>query len=246
MSFDIPLHGVVLSSMPIGESDRRIVLLTKERGLISAFARGARRQNNPLGAASSPFTFGVFRAYEGRSSYTVVSADVKKYFTEELSDLDSIYLMSYMAEVAEYYGEAGADETDRINLLYVSFMAVKKKEVPARLIRRIYEIRTLLINGEYPDMTSCICCGKSDDLLYFSINKRGLVCSDCMNKGNGDSSTVSISKSVRYAVCFILTAPLEKLYSFTLTDKAFDELDILMKRYMKRWKDHTYRTEKFL
>ena len=44
----VELNGIVLSSSNIGEYDKRIVVLTKERGKAVMFVRGARKMNSPL------------------------------------------------------------------------------------------------------------------------------------------------------------------------------------------------------
>ena len=79
MQGHITVTGMVLKQSPVGEYDRHISLLTRERGKLSAFARGARKPGNKLTAATNPFAFGSFRLYEGKNSYTVGDAEIQNY-----------------------------------------------------------------------------------------------------------------------------------------------------------------------
>ena len=108
----VTLTGLVLSSSDVGEFDKRLVILTKEAGRITAFAKGARRPNNPLVAACSPFCFGVFDAFEGRNSYHISKANISNYFRDLVLDYDKVCLGSYFLEVADFLSVEGMDETD--------------------------------------------------------------------------------------------------------------------------------------
>lgn len=150
----IQITGMVLKAEPIGEYDRRVVILTREKGKISAFARGARKQNSRLLAATNPFSFGEFKLYAGRSSYTVMDASISNYFEGLREDFEGAYYGMYFLEVTDYYARENNDEKEMLKLLYQSLRAVLHKGIPNKLIRCIFEMKAMVVNGEFPGMPS--------------------------------------------------------------------------------------------
>ena len=146
------INGIVLSSMPIGEYDKRVVILTREMGKISAFARGARRPGSGLLSASQPFSCGSFMIYEGKSSNSISSAHLSVSFDDIVSDLKNVWYGSYFLEVCDHFAREGLDEEERLQLLYYSLRALQSGRFEADFVRKVFDIRTMKVNGVYPDI----------------------------------------------------------------------------------------------
>lgn len=242
MGQTIVLTGMVLSAIPMGEYDKRITILTRERGKISAFAKGARRQGSALTAAANPFAFGEFEVYEGRSSYTVKGASIANYFRELLAEFETIYYGFYFLEIADYYTRENADELHMLKLLYQSLRALEKESLSNRLVRCIFELKTAVINGEYPNAFTCVGCGGSEELVWFSAGRGGMICPHC--KGSGPA--IPVEASALYAIQYILTSSIEKLYTFSVSKQVLATLERIMQEYRAHYVDRSFQSLKVL
>ncbi len=246
MGQNIVVTGIVLSVMPVGEYDKRITLLTKERGKLNAFARGARRQNSQLLAAASPFAFGEFELFEGRNSYTVYKATIRNYFRELLEDLDATYYGCYFLEFAAYYCQENNDERELLKLLYQSLRALASSAYDNRLVRCIFELKALAVNGEGPNVFSCLKCGKKEELTWFFTERGGTFCESCGSGQGARAGLFHMEESTRYAMQYIISSRVEKLYTFSVSVKVLEELETILKSYMERYLGHRFKSLEML
>lgn len=239
----ISVTGMVLSTAPVGEYDRRVVILTKEQGKVAAFAKGARRPNSHLIGAVNPFSFGEFTLYAGRSSYTIQSASISNYFAELREDIVGAYYGFYFLEFAAFYTKEANDEREMLKLLYQTMKALVNDKIPNRLIRYIFELRTLCINGEGPQVFQCISCGDKERPALFSVKKGGLVCSECMQDV---IDGMELDTSTLYSMQYIESSKIEKLYTFIVSEKVLDELGRVMGKYMDVYVEKKFKSLEIL
>ena len=186
--------GMIIGAVPIGEYDRRLVLLTKERGKITAFARGARKPNSRFVASTNLFCFGTFKLYAGRDSYTLSETEISNYFEELRMDFEGAYYGMYFLEIADYYTRENNDEREMLKLLYQSLRAISHPTLKNQLVRAVFEIKSVVINGEFPGVPDSV------------VGERKYL------------------DSTYYAVEYIINSSIEKLYTFNVTDEVLNEL----------------------
>ncbi len=206
------ITGMVLKAEPMNDYDRRVVFLTKERGKISAFARGARRTNSKLLAATNPFCFGTFKLYEGRTSYNVMEAEISNYFEGLREDYEGAFYGMYFLEVMDYYTRENNDEKEMLKLLYQSLRALMHEGLSNVLVRYIFEMKAMVINGEFPGMPGE---GEWDDSTRYAV-------SYIMNSG--------IEKLYTFTVTPQVLAELKRIaddYRTRYTDRQFKSLEIV-------------------
>ena len=243
----VELNGIVLSSSNIGEYDKRIVVLTKERGKTVMFVRGARKMNSPLVAPCQTFAYGSFRVFCGKN-YNLNEAEIKDYFVDLREDIDRLYMALYFCEMAEHFTVEGSPDVDILNLLYMALNALRKKQMRVGLIRLAYEIRIMECFGMGIEAGQCVSCGKVETeenhvLKWFSPKLSGVLCDDCIKN---ESGLLPVSGSTLYALQYILSVPLNKLFSFDLKKEVSAELSDISKAYLKVQVEHRFKTLDFI
>lgn len=239
----VTLLGMVIASTPMGEYDRRVVLLTKERGKITAFAKGARRVGSNLLAATNSFAFGKFCLYEGRNSYTLSQAEIQNFFEGFRSDLEAAWYGMYFLEIADYFTRENNDEREVLKLLYQTMRALLCEGIENKLIRYIFQWKMFVINGEYPDVFSCNCCGEKIERASFHKKSFGVYCDKCVAKGE---KYIRLSQSSLYTLQYIASSGIEKLYTFRVTDQVLGEIAEVVEFCKNKLIDRELKSEEFL
>ena len=133
-----------------------------------------------------------------------------------------------------------------MNLLYETVKALMNQQLDNRLIRCIYELRTMVEQGLCPQLFQCTGCEKeiSDgEDCFFSQEMHGILCISC---ALGKRDARRISPSALYAMRYIATAPMGRLYSFRVEPEVLLELEQIIHLYTARNTDRKFKSLQIL
>jgi len=175
----IKVNGLVIREQKVGDSDKYLTLLTKERGRMFVRARGVRKLESRHMAATQLLSFSEFTLFQTKNYTSLNEAVVRENFYGIRLDVAKLALASYFAELAESIAVEAPDEGLMhltLNALYLLCYSDREHD----FIKAVYELRALSLSGFMPELHQCCVCAQ--DLTaggWFDVLGGGVECEAC-------------------------------------------------------------------
>lgn len=182
-------QGVVLRTYRLGEADRVVVLLTRQRGKVRAVAKGVRKTRSRFGSRLEPTSHIAVQLYEGRGELDVVTqVESIDHFRAIRDDLDRIARASAMLEVAEQLALDRQANVRLYQMLLGALRALAGHNGP--LVVPAFFWKLLALEGFGPVVDRCATCGRPGrpvggdggdgvELVAFDLGAGGTLCGGC-------------------------------------------------------------------
>lgn len=148
------LRAIVLRRRDAGESDRRLTVLSEERGLVDVFAKGARKAGSRLAGCSEPLAVSVMQVAKGKQREFLTQAQPITSFPGLRDDYDRLACGLSLAEVAAQTTPHERPEPELFTFLLVALKHVETHEKP--LVALVWALAGLLdVTGHRPSFDLC-------------------------------------------------------------------------------------------
>lgn len=236
--------GIVLKEVKVRESDRIITILTRDRGIISASAKGSLRVKNKLATSTGLLCYSDFTLFSGKTMYTVDDAAVRNVFFELRTSVEGLAVAMYMAELTLLLAPEDAPAGEYLDHLLQAFAVVCEGKHPLKLVKAVFELRLMAMSGYMPSLVGCDNCAEFEDkTFYFDIPSAYILCASCSEKAaKVPNTTFAVISAMRH----IVYSQAEKAYSFTLGEASLEILFNICANYTSYHIDKPLRTSAFL
>jgi DNA repair protein RecO (recombination protein O) len=212
-SAKIVTSGLVLRETETKETDKILTVLTPDLGKIAVIARGARRKNSRIAAASQLLAYSELTLYKKGSWYMLDEASTLELFDGVRQDFVLLSLASYFAELTESLTDEGEAREELPLLLNALYALGTLKKDPVQ-VKAAFELRLLALSGFEPLCDGCAVCGNLEPEAPMLDVVRGIVhCGKCKEPGG---LSLPLTLSALAALQHVVSCSPKRLYSFQL------------------------------
>ncbi|MGC9503204.1 DNA repair protein RecO [Baaleninema sp.] len=152
--------GINLKSMPLGETDRLLTILTREHGFVRAVAPGSRKPKSKLGGRSALFVVNELLLSRGKSLDRISQAETLATYSGLSRHFGILTASQYLAEIALAHTLSEGPQPELFDLLTEHLNRLEQlpknaslSEVLSRLVHGIFHL--LALEGIAPQVYAC-------------------------------------------------------------------------------------------
>ncbi|ASC71098.1 DNA repair protein RecO [Halomicronema hongdechloris C2206] len=156
MSRTYKATGINLKSMPMGETDRLVTILSPQVGVIRVVAPGSRKHHSRLGGRSGLFVINELLVVKGRRLDKLTQAETVRSFPGLSQHLGKLTASQYLAELVLFQALSNQPQEDLFYLLVEHLERLEtatSATVLASLVQGIFHL--LAIAGVAPEVQHC-------------------------------------------------------------------------------------------
>ncbi len=213
--------GYVIRTQDYGETSKILKVLTREAGMISLIAKGARRPRSPFGAALEPLCLSEFVYYDRAGLKTLSQASLLRMHEELRRDYDRLTAALRCARFVHRLLEEDHVE-ERAFELFGELLGALSTEEDVRLYELAFPWKLLARLGVAPQWERCAVCGRdlseASGRIGFSGEKGGLLCGGCRSaSGSEGEGEVPLAPGTARGLAMLLKLPFPKLHRLRLS-----------------------------
>lgn len=237
----LSVEGIVILSREYKDSDKSLVIFTKDRGRLSFVAKGVRKLNSKNRSATDLLVHGEYHLSKGKAYYILNQGQVIEGFMNIRKDLLKTTVGMTMTV---FLNDVLVDNMSQSEVYDLFIWTLKRLETTKdpKFLLRYFLIKSILFLGHQPNLEFCNLCQRNSSDYFFQFSEGNLVCTSCTKEGFYlDSNLIMVYKlletdnfnqlkdlDMSRSVLEKLDYFLEKLIEH-ITDKRFTGFDYLKK-----------------
>lgn len=238
------IRGIVLRETKTKEADKILTVLTAELGRLTVVARGARRKNSAIAAASQLLAYSELILREQHGWWLLDEASTLELWRQIRQDVELLSLASYFAEMTDAVTGESMPAEEILALLLNALYALNRLDKPREQVKAAFELKLLSLSGYEPLVDGCAVCGTATPKEPLFDAAQGVVlCAGCA--GAGARELLPLDPGALAAMRHVIGSERKRMLSFRLTGETLRRFSRACEIFSLRQLERKFRTLDF-
>ena len=176
--------AINLRSYNLSESDKIVVMYSKDKGLIRGVAKGVKKPKSKLSGRMDALVANSLMLYKGKNLDTICQAEALNTFHKTRNDIDKLCYSMYCAEVVNHFGVENDPSSEKIyDLLYNCLAKISESKDKTAILMSVlrFQLKMMEVVGYCLELENCSRCSLSieGDEIFFAPKQGGIICPNC-------------------------------------------------------------------